>query len=345
MPFCDSTCGAPALMSLGTSVQGAYAQQQSQLQSLGNEIGTANNDLLTFSQNYVNGITNDTFDRLTALDAATTRIESSWIQLIKAKENFSDFKVTEWNSAIKKYFNASQVAKHSKQFSDLSQPTTGDLGACSSAEIKRGNYRSQHVSGEIVSVQKRYLEEIRKGDTAIAIAIKNETDFVKSSPLNVMHDKSIPNDLLINLQGLFAYMVNPSPTPNIDNEGSVRDDKDELEYRERNIALTWISSIAATVLAKRAVFDDLQCESSYVSKSSNDAGNSLHELWSSKIEGRITSEGYWGASKQLLPSGLHRELTYLKAEENMLLYERYKMRERRNELLAYLVAIKAREER
>lgn len=326
-------------MAFGTSIQAAYAQQQAQLQALSSEINSTNNAVLDFSTNYVDDVSNDTFDRLSALDASTARIESSWTQILKAKENLSDFKLTHWKSAIDKYFNASQAAETVKMLGEASQSESGRLGACAAGEIKRAQFSDKQVSSEVIDVQRRYLDDLLSGDSALAAAIKNESDFAGSNALSLLHDSSIPDDQLSTLQGLLSYIVAPDPKPN-DKDAAVTPDMERkaLDRQRRNIASTWIAGIAAEVLARRAVYGELECEESYIAASSPSAGSSMHELLKSKIDGRITADGYWGAVKQLLPSGLRRELVYLKGEENMLLYQRYQIRERRNQLLAFIAA-------
>lgn len=331
-------------MALGTSVQAAYAQQQAQLQALGSEINSTNNTLLSFSQNYVDAISNDTFDRLSSLDASTARRESSWAQILKAKENLSDFKLTQWKTAIDKYFNASQAAETVKTFGEASQSETGRLGACTAGEIKRAQYSNKQVSAEVIDVQKRYLDDLRSGDSALAAAIKNESEFAGANALALLHDSSIPDDQLSTLQGLLSYIVATNPqASNEDAAVTPSMEREALGRKRRNVSSTWIAGIAAEVLARRAVYGDLQCEASYVAVSSPSAGSSMNELMESKINGRIAADGYWGAVKQLLPSGLRRELVYLKGEENMLLYQRYQIRERRNQLLAFIAANRVRE--
>lgn len=343
MPFCDSTCGAPALITLGTSIQAAYAQQQAQLQALGSEINSTNNAILSFSQNYVDTISNDTFDRLSSLDASTARIESGWAQIVKAKENLSDFKLTQWKTSIDKYFNASRSAETLQMFGEASQSESGRLGTCAAGEIKRAQYSDKQVSAEIIDVQKRYLDDLRAGDSALAVAIKNESQYVGTNALALLHDSSIPDEQLGTLQGLLSYIITPRPKSKIDDVAVTPGmEREALDHKRTNISSTWIAGIAAEVLSRRAVYGDLQCEESYVATSSASAGSSMTELMKSKINGRIEADGYWGAVKQLLPAGLRRELVYLKAEENMLLYQRYQIRERRNQLLAFIAANRVR---
>ncbi len=339
MPFCDSACGAPAIISMGSSIQAAFSQQQAQLQTLGNEIVSVNNNFATLGQNYADNYTNDTFDRLSALDASTSKIETGWSQLIKAEENLSDFKLTQWKSAVEKYFNASQSAHVARIAGDAAQSQTGDLGACSAGEIKQAHYRTQQISESSLDIHRRYLEDLQSGDGAFSIALKNESGFVDTSPMAIYHDSSIPEDLLLSLQGMLSYLVTPLNEPTVSGDGGFSSSENkELDQLGHRMASAWIAGIAAEILSSRAIYGDLQCETSYVSSSGDDAGNSLNELLRSKIEGRLTSEGYWGVSKALLTAGLRRELVYLKAEENMLLYQRYKIRSRRNELLAFIVA-------
>lgn len=338
MPFCDSTCGAPAIISMGSSIQAAFAQQQAQLQTLGNEIASVNNNFVSFGQNYVDDYTNDTFDRLSALDAATSKLETGWAQQIKAEENLSDFKLAQWKVAVEKYFNASQSAHTARIAGDAAQSQTGDLGACSAGEIKQAHYRTQQISESSLDVHRRYLEDIQSGDSALSTALKNESAFSDTSPIAMLHDSSIPDDVLQNLQGLLSYLVTPLSEPTTSGDGVSSSEKDELEQLGSRMASAWIAGIAAETLSSRAIYGDLECETSYVSSSGSNAGNSLNELLRSKIEGRLTAEGYWGVSKMLLNAGLRRELVYLKAEENMLLYQRYKVRSRRNELLSFIVA-------
>lgn len=330
-------------MTLGASIQAAYAQQQAQLQALGSEINSTNNEILSFSQNYVDTISNDTFDRLSSLDASTARIESGWAQIVKAKENLSDFKLTQWRTAINKYFNASRAAETVQMFGDASQSETGRIGACAAGEIKRAQYSNKQVSAEIIDVQKRYLDDLRSGDSALAVAIKNESEFVGTNALALLHDSSIPDEHLSSLQGLISYIITPLPQSKTEDAAvTTIMEREELDNKRRNISSTWIAGIAAEVLSRRAVYGDLQCDESYVAKSSPSAGSSMNELMQSKINGRMEADGYWGAVKQLLPSGLRRELVYLKAEENMMLYQRYQIRERRNQLLAFIAANRVR---
>lgn len=330
-------------MTLGTSIQAAYAQQQAQLQALGSQINSTNNAVLSLSQNYIDNISNDTFDRLSSLDASTARIESGWAQIVKAKENLSDFKLTQWKTAVDKYFNASQAAETVQMFGEASQAESGRLGACSAGEIKRAQYSDKQVSAEIIDVQKRYLNDLRSGDSALAAAIKNESEFVGTNTLALLHDSSIPDEQLATLQGLLSYIITPLPK-SINDDAAVTPsmERDALDHKRRSISSIWIAGVAAEVLSRRAIYGDLQCEESYVATSSSSAGSSMNELIESKINGRIEAEGYWGSVKQLLPSGLRRELVYLKAEENMLLYQRYQIRERRNQLLAFIAANRVR---
>ncbi len=342
LPFCDGSCGAPAIAAFGASVQAATAQQQSQFQTLGREINSSSKEITNFSKNYIDAISNDAFDRMSALDASTSKREASWAQLLKAKENLTDFKLRQWNATISGYFQATQAADSEKTFGQASQSETGQLGACAAGEIKRAMLSNKQVSEEIIEVQKRYLHDLKDGDSALAIAVKSTDEFSNSNVLSLLHDASIPDAQLSKLQGILNYIVMPNPPVESDSVTAIGDEK-LLKVRLQNSTAAWIAGITAEVLARRAVYGELQCEDSYVVKSSQAAGSSMNELMKSKIEGRLVSDGYWGAAKLLLPTGLKREIVYLKAEENMLLYQRYQIRERRNQLLALIAAMRIKE--
>lgn len=335
-PFCDSICGAPALVAMGSAIQASFSQQQAQVQSVGSEIASVNNSFVSFGQNYTDDYTNDTFDRLSGLSASTARVESGWIQLIKAKSNLLDHELNEWKANTEKYFNASQAASANRTFGDASQSSTGYLGACSAGEIKQAFVRMQQVSTASINVHKRYIEEMRLGDSLLAISKKNGTDYIDANPMALVHDSSLSDELVANLQGLLSYLVTPITSPSTTMSSS-SSELEQLQLLRQRFSSAWIAGIAAEILSSRAIYDDLRCESAYTSASGTGAGNSLHELLKSKIEGRITSDGYWGATKLLLNAGLSRELVYLKAEENMLLHQKYKAKARRNELLAFIV--------
>lgn len=338
MPFCDSGCGGVALQGLGTSVASAMQSQGSANQQLLNAINDVTQTNIDFGTDMADAWTSSTMDILSALDARTSKIELAQTMQIKAREFSTDALNNVFVQALREKYTAEQVSENNKTFSNTAMPETGEIGAIAASELKQA-YLKTHQHAEEVSVnQKGYSEELTPGDTSIALNKKLATNTDVFNGHIISCERTLSDDELNNMQVLITYLTNPNPLP-VFTEGQLSSPKAqsyELQRRIYNAKTNWVSAIANEMIAHRAQFASPDWVRSYVNRSSTEAEMSMNESLASLIEGRVTSDGWYLNTKIMNETGLERELTYLKSEENALLFMLSQRREWRNQLLSLM---------
>jgi hypothetical protein len=336
VPFCDAGCGGAAIQAMGTSISVAMQNQSSANQQLLQTINDTTQSTVSLGTDLVDSWTTSTMDILSALDARTSKIELAQTTQIKGREYSTDALTKVFTQALREKYLAEKVSENNRIFSETAMPETGEIGANAATPIKEAYFKLHQHAEEVATIQKQFAEEITPGDSSFAVNARlTSSDDVYKGHLLVC-EKTLSNDELNQIQTLVTYISNPKPLPVLGNAelSSSGGQKYELKRRVYNAKSQMVSAIVNEVVAHRAQFASPDIVRSYVSRSSSEPELSLNEAFDSLIVGRVSSDGWYLNIKILNEVGLQREMTYLKAEENVLLYMLSQRREWRNQLLA-----------
>lgn len=343
-PFCDAGCGGAALQAMGASVaaaaQGQTGANQGHLQAINSVIQSTVN----FGVNMSDEWTQATMDILSGLDASTSRIELAKNVELKNREYTTDAITQSFKTALTETFMAERVAENQRIYLEPAMPETGEIGPLAAAPLKSSYLKSQQLVKEITGTQVAYSQELTVGDASIAISTRLSTDNeVYESSITVC-TRTLSNDQLNNLQTLLTYLINPNPLPTIGEErmATTEGEQYELARRAYNSKLTWLYAVTNQVVANKAQYASTGWVRSYVHRDSNEPELSFSESLAGLINGRVTADGWYQNVKNLNETGLYREYSYLRAEENALLFLLSQRRAWRNELLSLLVLEKLR---
>jgi len=343
MIFCDAGCGGQALGRLGGDVSLAMSQQTAQVQSLLQAINETTQEAINLGVDLGESWTTSTSDILSALDARTNKIELALIQNVKANEFGTDATVRSLVQTLKEKIIAENVSNNNTTLSDLAMPESGEVGVMSTQAIKESYLKAPLLAQEITDNQSIYANELKGGDESIAVTKKLSVSEETYRVINLISDHTLSDDKLTDIQRLFTMLSNPSPLPTL-NEGdllSISAQEYDLNRRIHNAKLAMINGIINRVIAEKAQLSDASWIRSFVERTSTEPGMSLSENLASKVNGRIDSNGWYLNIKLINDVGLNRELTYLSAEENVLLMRLTKRYEWRNKLYAMLLVEKS----
>lgn len=338
MPFCDAGCGGAALQTMGASISSALQSQASTNQQLLQALNDTTQSTVSLGTDLVDVWTSDTMDLLSALDARTAKIELANTAKIKALEISTDTTNKVFAQTLREKYIAEKISENNRDFSNTAMPETGEVLSNLAGELKEAYIKSDQLSVEISDIQNEYAKELTAADTTYATNQKlTAPDDIYRS--HIVHcEKTYSAADLTNLQKLLTYLTNPQPLPVLPDKelSSPKALEYELSRRVHNAKLGMVSAVINQVISHKAQFADPNFVRSYVSRSANEPEMSVSETMDSLVNGRITSDGWFLNMKITSKTGLNRELTYLKAEENALLFLLSQRREWRNQMLAIL---------
>jgi len=337
-PFCDAGCGGAALLALGTSITGQSTTQTSANSTHLNGITNLINSYSQFGVDIVNLYTQDMMDTLSSLDARTNKIELALNQNQKTMVNMIDTKNNTIVNAFKESFIMKNVLDNNRQFSSHSIPESYILSANASPSIRTAYEKSENQIKEIAPIKQQYNNELDAVDHTLSIATKLDISDTEYNLNDLIESKTLADDKIKPLQKLVAYITNHKPLKKISADVmSTQVGADyELKRRQYNAKINYIQIILDRFIARKTQYMSDDWIQSYVFRSSIQPGMSFDESISSMIKGRLSSEGWYQNIKLLEAPGIRREITYLSAEENTLLYLLSELRESRNNLLALI---------
>ncbi|MFA0809397.1 hypothetical protein [Microbulbifer epialgicus] len=338
MPFCDSACGGVALQGLGSSVASAMQSQASSNQNLLTAINDVTQSSVDFGVDMTDAWTSSSMDILSGLDARTSKIELAQAMQIKAYELSTDTINNIFVQSLREQYTARKVSENNLLFSENAMPETGEIGAIAALEFKEAYLKTHLHADETTKNQIHYGEEITPGDISIAQNKKiSKSDEIFNSA-KLYCEKTLSNEELNNFQVLISYITNPNPLPqySANDLSSPKGQDYELNRKIYNAKVSIVSAIVYELISHRAQFSSPDWVRSYVDRSSNEPKLSITETFSSLVNGRTTSEGWYLNTKLMNETGLKRELTYLESERNALLFLLTQRREWRNQLLSII---------
>lgn len=339
MPFCDAGCGGAALQAMGVSITSAMQTQGSANQQLLNAINDLTQTNVEFGTDMADRWTSSTMDILSGLDARTNKIELAQTMQIKEREFSTDAFNNVFVQALREKYVAEKVSENNRIFAKGAMPETGDVEAKAASKIKEAFFKSRELANEVSLKQELYNNELKVMDSTYATNIKTTTEDDVFKGQIIVCSRTISPDELTNMQILITYLLNPNPLPIFENNQLSSPDAQryELDRKSHNAKVAWISGIVNQVVSNKAQFVTTEWVQSYVSRRSNEPELSLNETLFSLVDGRVTSEGWYLNTKLLSEPGLQREQTFLKNEENALLYLLSERREWTNQLIAMLL--------
>jgi hypothetical protein len=339
MPFCDAGCGGAALQAMGVSITSAMQAQGSANQQLLSAINDLTQTNVEFGTDLADRWTSSTMDILSALDARTNKLELAQTMQIKEREFSTDAFNNVFVQTLREKYVAGKVSENNKIFSKTAMPETGDVEAKAASKLKEAVFKSRELANEVSLKQEQYNTELKSMDSTYATNIKTTTEEDVFKGQIIVCARTMSPDELNNMQTLITYLINPNPLPTFDkNQLSSPDaQRYELDRKSHNAKVAWISGIVNQVVSNKAQFVSSEWIQSYVSRRSDEPELSLSETLFSLVEGRVTSEGWYLDGKSLSEPGLQRELTFLKNEENALLYLLSERREWANQLISMIL--------
>ena len=337
-PFCDAACGGAALGALGASVSSSMQTQGSANQQVFNGIKDVAQGTAAFGTSMAEAWTSTTLNNLSSLEAITARIELAQTMQLKGREFSTDLITQGFSDGIKNKFITEAVSQNIGEFSDYSAPETGEIGVLAANDIKRSYIMSHQHAEKMAISQKIFAEELTASDRSLATAKKSaKPDEIYESQI-IFCQQTFSEAELSNMQNLITYITNQTPLPILGDKylylPSVQDY--ELERKVFNGKVSWVAAIVNEIIASRGQFASADWVRSYASRTSNEPKLSISESLNSLIRGRVTSDGWFLNIKSMNETGLQREMTYLKAEENALYFLLSQRREWRNQLLAMI---------
>ncbi len=337
MVFCDSGCGGKALTKLGAAVVKKAAKQTSSNAKHLKEINSVSNSTIQLGTDVTTGWIDANQAVLSALDARTNRIELAQIQNQKTKSRLTDHKLSTLVNTLKESLDAKNIEGNSQIIANkISQPETGNVGANSTAERRIGFEKSRKLVSEIAATRAVYKNQYQEHDQTMALQLKLTKPDEIFNPTDLVLKDTLSNDALNNLEELLSYLSFSKPLSVLpeNKRASHKASQYELDRRNYNATITWIETIVDKNLARKAQFIDPSWAQSYVHRSSTESNMSFNESIAALIDGRVTADGWYLNLSTMTTIGLQRELTYLKAEENLLHFLSIEQAEMRNQLLA-----------
>lgn len=343
MIFCDAGCGGAAITSMGSSVSSAQQSQTEANQNHLESINEVNQSVIDLGVDLTDKWTSTTMDLLSALDARTNKIELAETMSAKSKEYNTDTINFITTKSLKGMLISENISANNSEFSNASMPETGSICANAASSRKEGYFKAFKLEEEILNVQEEYSNELNNIDQAYVATSRLPVDEDTYNPTLMICEKTISDEDLKLMENLVLYLTNPFPLPMFPEKKWVSPDIQEYEVKRRiyNAKSKWVAGVLNKVLASRAELSSSTWVQSYAHVTSNNGKLSNTESISSLVEGRVSSDGYYLNIKSLSEPGLNRELVYLKAEENALLFLLSQRRELRNQILAMLVLEKS----
>jgi len=338
MIFCDAGCGGAALTAFGVSINSAMQTQISANQDLLSVINDSTQSVVDLGTNLSDEWTSSNMDITSAMDARTNKIELAQSIGLKNREYTTDAENQSLVNAFKEKYIAEVVSTNNSMFSNQSMPESVEVGVLASGEIKKTYIKSHQLVRENATNQNIYADELSAGDLAFSVNARLSTgDDVYASAITIC-EHTLSNEEIKNMQALITYVTNPNPLPIIPDSQLFSSNAHSYELARRiyNSKTLYISSIANEIISGKAQFSNPDWVQSFVHRTSTEPHLSLNETFGSLINGRISSEGWNLDIKLLNETGLQRELTYLQAEENALLFMLSQKREWRNQLYSLL---------
>lgn len=333
---CDSACGGQAISQMGTSVSAALNALQSAYQAQTQATNDAQSNVTSLSQGLISTMNNSHLDQLTALDAATLRIEASLAALLPVKERLTDHKVSSLVGILKKYFAASNVSENVRSLGPMSQPVSGEVAPNRAAFLVAMWRRSQQLQAANTSDYYEFQSNskiVSIGSQSLLIETLLSDLESYESPSAIINSASLTSDEALFYQRLLAYII--SAKPQKISGTSVGDEVDEINEKRRVARNTIIYDSLLSVLASRSLTETKEWDGIYddpLVSGTNEI--SLSEVMKSEANDRLANAEWWGSVKRLSPNGLSRELTYLKATGNLIKSMEYESKQKASYLTA-----------
>lgn len=336
LPFCDAACGGAALTAMGTSIASAVQSQASTTQQLLQGTNETTQNMVSLGADLAGSWTSSTMDLLSGLDARTAKLELAETIQIKERQYSTDALTKVFTQALREKHVAEKVSENNNMFSETAQPETGEIAANAATPIKEAYFKSHQHAEAVAANQQQFADELNAGDSSYASSARltSEEDIYASHL--IVCEKTLTVDEINQMQTLVTYITNPKPLPVMPESqtASHKGQQYELKRKVHNAKRQMVSAIVNEIVAHRAEFASPDIVRSYISRSSQTPELSLGETFDSIITGRLSADGWYLNIKGLTKTGLQREMAYLQAEENYLLFMLSQRREWRNQLLA-----------
>lgn len=334
VPFCDSECGGKALKNLGTSVADAMKKQYDMHIKLLESIKKTDQSIINLKEDLAETWTKSTADLIKALDSKTARIELKNLAKDKAIGCCGAKKQTQvLTDTIRNKQLLKKMDELDWTFSKKSQPESGEIGTKRAGQVKKSYNKSLQNAAEISKEQDAYIESKKPGNLSILTQQKLTEDIEMFNSALLFQRHTLSDEEMKSMQELVSDLTsNMLPTPS---------STDLLTEKRLKLKEKWVRSILNTIVTSKQQLAATDWVRTYTARSSSESGMSYMETIASVIDGRIASEGWYIDMSSSNDVGLQREMTYLKAEENSLLFLLSQRREWRNQLLALIAATKS----
>ncbi len=328
-PFCDSGCSVPALLKMGGTVSAAYGQMTTQNTVLNSSLVAV--DAAIIEQATVLGAT--WFEQLSLSTSALGAQTSVWLlsEFMRAKTmaDNTDNIAQNLYTSLKPLLLSAKVNDNNQTYLQNAMPETGEIFTNKAAHHKTALKKNDALHREILQRFIAYSAELQTGDESIAASIRASFNEKLFDISHFTTDSSLSDEEFSAYQDLFTFVVNTRPLPATSNGNKT----DVLAVKIYNAKLAFVMDAVLSLLVEQTQTIETDWVRSYMTRTSVATSISEVEGISGLVKGRLSSSGYYLDIKSLSTAGLQRELTYLKAEENYLLYQSNKKSQLNNNLL------------
>lgn len=336
LPFCAS-CSAALFTSMGTVTAGQVAQGVSLSTQQAAATQGVNASLVSLGSITSAALVRRNTSLLSALGASTSVFELASLAGLKARESTVDFETSTLVNTFKELEIARVVSNTAKDYGPASNPTSGNIMLAGSCEAAVAGKKKEFMVEGISAVFDQYNNELGNSDEGVDQAVKAQKTSEELNAIPLTKNKTYSDVEKLKQQEIITMIVNPSRSGP---EGEVdgRSERIILLERIRMSKLKMIHNILSIVSVENFPIEPKSHIPTYLQYITTGANIGHLEKIMASVDGRMSSDGWYLEIKTKNNSGLNRELTYLKSEENALLYEKLKLKRLKNNLLAIMAA-------
>ncbi|MCU7951374.1 MAG: hypothetical protein KZQ74_13700 [gamma proteobacterium symbiont of Bathyaustriella thionipta] len=330
------------MASMTASVSALANQLTDAQDKLNDELQASIDNMKDLDTNNVNKLNDELYDigNLKALEAFTNRIVLEYVRLTEAQENLTDHYLNSFATIQKQDLAASESLKIDKEFSEMAQPASGEVGVCKAVDLKKATIQSQTINVEMAQAFNNYNYDEKNNigksyqNKMIKEALElGEVFFIDEGMFSGA--LTLSDDNIDKKHWMLAYLTNQMPLANAlqSERGKMSINKYVVERRIWNSKVLMTQQVLINQITDRkGLLDPDWIEAYSGDKTTNKI--SLMDTLGREIDGKITTPGWFKNIKQMPQTGLKREMNYMLSLQNKVLLDIIKRRNDKNRLLS-----------
>lgn len=331
VPFCD-TCGSPKIIEFGVNTAIEFTTNNITTQNLNAELLSATSAMTQLNVNVnnqlVKNLSDPTGGSQSALEAFVKKINGEITRNTKMNTNLTDFKIMGTTLAHKQTLIAEEKIAVDKTYGEMAQPASGYIQACKALSQKTGEAQVAQLSRHLSSVSNKYNSEALyqtngKRYQGIKKQLENK-DVMASNITSIGAWVALEKNELDKVNGSIITMTNPRPIANLSLNKASHPGAGtyEIQRKVMNAEFSSVQRVFQRQALKKAKIVDSSWSSGYAD-TEGEVLVSLEEALGEEVNGRMESPGWYQNIKELSRAGLARELAYITAVENKILFENF----------------------